>query len=44
MPEPHLGERMIEAALASGARVTALEGEAAALLAGADGVAALLRR
>lgn len=43
LPEPHLGERMIEAALASGARVTALEGEAAALLADADGVAALLR-
>ncbi|HSK15684.1 MAG TPA: VLRF1 family aeRF1-type release factor [Gaiellaceae bacterium] len=42
-PEPNLAERMVEAALATDAAVTPLEGEAAEALAETDGVAALLR-
>ena len=41
VPEPHLGERMIELALDSSAEVTILEPSAAEPL--ADGVGALLR-
>jgi len=41
--EPHLPERMLERALATGAEVTALEDPARGELAGHDGVAALLR-
>jgi stalled ribosome rescue protein Dom34 len=41
--ELRLGERLIELALATGARVTPVEGEAADALAEADGVAGLLR-
>lgn len=41
--EPHLGERMIELALASGAKVTAVEPDGDGLLEQAGGVAALLR-
>lgn len=43
VPEPDLGERMIEAALDSSATVTILTPEAAEPLARYDGVAALLR-
>lgn len=43
VPEPFLAERMIERALSTSAFVTPLEGEAAAALAEADGVAAILR-
>jgi hypothetical protein len=42
-PEPNLAERMVEAALATDADVSPLEGEAAEALAETDGVAALLR-
>jgi hypothetical protein len=42
-PEPVLAERMIEQAIATSARVTPLEGEAAEALADHDGVAAILR-
>jgi hypothetical protein len=42
-PEPHLMERMLERALAAGARATALEGAAAEPLAPHGGVAAELR-
>jgi hypothetical protein len=38
-----LGERLVELALSTGARVTPVEGEASEALAEADGVAALLR-
>jgi hypothetical protein len=41
--EPHLMERMLERAMASGALVTALEGPAADPLAEHGGVAAELR-
>lgn len=41
--EPDLGERMIEMGFTSGAEVTLLPPEAAAVLAAEDGVAALLR-
>jgi peptide subunit release factor 1 (eRF1) len=43
VPELHATERLIERALETGAEVTPLAGEAAALLEDADGVAALLR-
>jgi hypothetical protein len=42
-PEPHLGERMIEAAVRSGAAVTLLEPVDAEGLTAGDGVAAILR-
>lgn len=42
-PEPRLAERMIERALATGARVTPLEGAPADALGDYEGVAALLR-
>jgi peptide subunit release factor 1 (eRF1) len=42
-PEPYLGERMVERALETGAQVTPVEGEAAALLGDAQGAAAILR-
>lgn len=42
-PEPLLADRMVLQALQTGARVTVVDGEAAAALADADGVAALLR-
>jgi hypothetical protein len=42
-PEPHLAERMLERALATGARVTALAGPAVEPLEAHDGVAAALR-
>jgi hypothetical protein len=42
-PEPHLAERMLERALATGARVTAIAGPAAEPLEAHDGVAAALR-
>lgn len=42
-PEPHLGERMIEAALRHGAVVTLVEPADADALADGDGVAAVLR-
>jgi len=41
--EPYLGERMIELALASGAKITAVEPDGDGLLERAGGVAALLR-
>lgn len=41
--EPRLAERMVEAALATDAEVTLVDGDAAALLEDADGVAAVLR-
>jgi hypothetical protein len=43
VPEPDLGERMIELAFTNGARVTMLEAEDSAPLADAAGVGALLR-
>ena len=42
-PEPNLGERMIDLAFNGGARVTVLEPDDAEVIAGAGGVAALLR-
>jgi peptide subunit release factor 1 (eRF1) len=42
-PEPHLAERILERALATGARVTALTGPATEPLDAHDGVAAALR-
>lgn len=42
-PEPHLTERLVEQALAAGARVTPMEGAAQGMLQESDGVAALLR-
>lgn len=41
--EPHLAERMVERALATGASIVPVSGEAADVLAGHDGVAAILR-
>ena len=41
--EPRLTERMVERSLATGARVTPVSGEGAALLADMGGVAARLR-
>lgn len=42
-PEPRLTERLLERCLATGARITPVRGEAAALLAEMGGVAARLR-
>jgi hypothetical protein len=42
-PEPRLTERLVERALATGARVTPVEGAARGALAEAQGIAALLR-
>jgi hypothetical protein len=42
-PEPRLTERLVEQALATGARVSPVEGAARGVLGEAEGVAALLR-
>lgn len=42
-PEPHLAERMVERALATGALIVPVGGRAAEVLAGHDGVGAILR-
>ncbi|MEV4102782.1 VLRF1 family aeRF1-type release factor [Nonomuraea sp. NPDC049649] len=42
-PEPRLNERLVERALATGARVSPIEGASSGILADAEGIGALLR-
>ncbi|MFD2353082.1 hypothetical protein ACFSTC_33045 [Nonomuraea ferruginea] len=42
-PEPRLNERLVERALATGARVSPIEGAGAGVLGDAGGIGALLR-